>query len=229
MRLPFGLLVLLPALAPAAAARAQVGALQTDCRLGGERRDGSTQFVVTCAGRSRSPDGRFAIVQRAYRFRQPPVELQDGRGRTLARLRSLSDGMPLLVSWAPNSRRFFVNHHVGSFMDRVRLFEIVGRAALERRGLPRSAVRIATRRYPCLTRDWVYPEGVRWARDSRRIVLFTISSSYVCTELGPRRGSWHPLWMIGDVRSGRVEPGSIRVQRNDRPPQMPRGGPYSRL
>lgn len=222
----FGSLALL--LAPAAAG-AQVGALQTDCRLGGDRSDGSYQFVATCAGRSRSPDGRFAIVQRSYRDRQPPVALQDARGRTLARLRSLSDDMPFSVSWAPNSRWFFVNHHVGSFMDRLRLFEIVGRSAVERPALARSAVRIATRRYPCLPPQLVRPHGVRWARDSRRIVLFTVSASYACTEFGRRPGSWHPLWMIGDVRSGRLDPRSIRVQPEGQPLRMPRGGAYSGL
>jgi hypothetical protein len=226
MRLMFGLLALL--LLPALPADAQVGALQTDCGLGGEQGDGTYQFVATCAGRSRSPDGRFTIVQRSYRDRQPPIELRDARGRTLARLRSLSDDMPFSVSWAPNSRWLFVNHHVGSFMDTLQLFEIVGRAAVERPALVRSAVRIATRRYPCLPPAMVLPNGVRWARDSRRIVLFTISAPYACT-LFHRPGSWHSLWMIGDVRSGRVDARSIRVQLDNERSQSPRGGVYSRL
>lgn len=224
----FGLLIILLAAAPAA--NSQVGALQADCRLGGAKSDGSYQFVATCAGRSRSPGGRFAIVQRAYRERQPPIELQDARGRTLARLRGLSDDMPFLVMWAPNSRWFFVNHHVGSFMGRLRVFEIVGRSAVERPALPNSAIRIATRRYPCLRAGWVNPNGVRWARGSRRIVLFTVSATYACNpEFWARPGNWQSLWMIGDVRTGLVESRSIRVQPDDQPLRMPQGGPYSNL
>lgn len=226
MRSIFGLLIVLLPAAPAA--RSQVGALQTDCRLGGAQSDGSYQFVATCAGRSRSPDGRFAVVQRTYRDRQPPIELQDGRGRTLAKLRSLTDDMPFSIAWAPNSRWFFVNHHVGSFMDRLRVFEVVGRFAVERPALPNSAVRIATRRYPCLRPAWVKPNGVRWARDSRRIVLFTISATYACSpEFGARPGNWQSLWMIGDVRTGLVESGSIRVQPGNQPLRMPQDGVYS--
>jgi hypothetical protein len=217
-------------LATAPTASAQVGALQTDCRLGGRGADGSYQFVATCAGSAQSPDRRFAIVQRAYREIQPPIELQDALGRTLARLPSLADDMPFSVMWAPNSQWFFVNHHVGSFMDALRVFEIVGRSALERRALANSVVRIATRRYPCLPPNGVYPNGVRWSRDSRRIVLFTISAPYACSaEFRRRPGTWHSLWMIGDVRSGLVEPGSIRVQPDDQPLRMPHGGSYSNL
>jgi hypothetical protein len=211
----------------ASPAEAQVGALQTDCRLGGPQAPESYQFVVTCAGRSRSPDGRFAVVQRAYRERQPPIEFQDGRGRRLMLLHSLTDDMPFSVHWAPNSRWFFVNHHVGSFMHSLRLFQIVGRRAVERPALARSAVRIATRRYPCLRPDWVNPSGVRWSRDSRRILLVTISASYACSpEFGARPGSWQPLWMIGEVRSGRIVPGSIRVDRGNEGLRMPTDGPY---
>lgn len=215
-------------LCAAAPAGSQVGALQTDCRLGGAQDDGGYQFVATCVGRARSPDGRFVIVQRAYRERQPPIELQDARGRTLARLRGLSNDMPFSVMWAPNSRLFFVNHHVGSFMARLRVFEIAGRAAVERPALGNSAVRIAGRRYPCVPPGWFVPTGVRWARDSRRIVLVTISAAYAChPDFRARPGEWWPLWMIGDVRTGLVESRSIRVQADDQSLQMPRDGPYS--
>ncbi len=216
-------------IAAASAARAQVGALQTDCRLGGVQRDGSYQFVVTCAGRSRSPDGQFAIVQRAYRESQPSIEFQDSRGRVLARLRSLSDDMPFSVFWAPNSRWFFVNHHVGSFMDTLQIFEIVGRSVIERPALGKAAVRIATARYPCLPPDMVLPNGWRWTRNSQRIVIFTISRPDACSDFGRRPGSWHSLWMIGDVENGHVDRTSIRVQSDNGPLKMPKDGPYLRL
>lgn len=225
MRLRLGLLLLL--LVPMSGAKAQVGALQTDCKLGGKQNDGSYQFVATCAGLSRAPNGKFTVVQEPYRDTQPPIELRDSRGRTLAKLRSLSDDMPFSVSWAPNSRWFFVNHHVGSFMDVLQVFEIVGRSALERPALVKSAVRVATGRYPCLPPNMVLPNGARWTRDSRKIILVTISAPYACTEFGRRPGSWHSLWMIGEAASGRIAPGSVRVQPDDKPLRMPREAAYS--
>lgn len=209
MRLLIALLLLTPL--PAVA---QVGALQTDCALGGDQASGF-QFVATCAGRAPSPDGRLAIVQRAYDETQPPIELQDGDGKTLATLPSLSDDMPFSVHWAPDSRWFFVNHHVGSFMDVLQIFEIKGETAIERPALVDAAAALAARRYPCLPAEAVLPNGARWTRDGRSVVLVTISRSDACSEssLGP--GEWHPLWMIGDARTGRIDPASVRVAQGD--------------
>ena len=222
------ILILLPlCLAAARPVRAQVGAFQTDCSLGGKQDDGRYQFVATCPGRSESPDGHFSVVQRSYSDKQPLIELQDARGRTLTRLHTLSDDMPFSVSWAPNSRWFFVNHHVGSFMDVLQVFEIVGRSAVERPALVKSAVHVATSRYPCLPRAMVLPNGARWTRDGKGIVLVTISRPDACTDFGKSSGSWHSLWMVADVSSGRIDPRSIRVQLDDAPLQIPRGGVYS--
>jgi hypothetical protein len=74
----------------------------------------------------------------------------------------------------------------------------------------------------------VLPNGVHWMRDSRSIVLFTISAPYACTEFGRRPGTWHSLWMIGDVRSGLIERRSIRVELGEGELQAPRDGPYAR-
>lgn len=208
-------------------AHAQVGALQTDCKLGGQGKAGY-QFVATCPGRARSPDGRFAVVQRAYRDRQPPIELRDAKGRLVATLPSLSDDMPFTVHWAPNSRWFFVNHHVGSFMDVLRIFEIADGKPIERPALVRAAVRIASRRYPCLRPDMILPSGTRWARGGSAIVLVTISRADACSaEYTRRPGSWQPLWMIGDVRTAKVDARSIQVDRGNTGLREPRGGLYS--
>ncbi|MDF7775048.1 hypothetical protein P1X14_07310 [Sphingomonas sp. AOB5] len=216
-------------LLPVPAAQAQViGAFQTDCRLGGEQTEGSYQFVVECPGKAWSPDRRFAVVQRPYRQKQPVVELQDARGRTLTRFPTLTDEMPFTVHWAPNSRRFFVNHYVGSSMSVLRVFEIVGQRAVERRALPDAAVRIATRRYPCLPPHQVLPNGARWTRDSQRIVLVTISRPDACGDFYQPRGDWQSLWMIGDMATGRIDPASIRVDRGNTGLTMPRDGAYSR-
>lgn len=137
--------------------------------------------------------------------------------------------MPFEAFWAPNSQWFFVNHHIGSFMDRLQVFQIVGHAVVERFALPKAAARVAAKRYPCLYRSMVNPNGVRWANDSRRIVIFTISRTDACTDFARRPGNWHPLWMIGDVQSGQIEPASIRVQSDDKPFTMPLQGPYSKF
>lgn len=213
----------------ASAAKAQVGALQTDCRLGGPQPNGSYQFVATCAGRSVSPDGRFAVIQRAYQDNQPTIELQDSQGRVVSRLRTLSDDMPFSVFWAPNSRWFFVNHHVGSFMDTLQVFQIVGGVAVERKTLSKVAASIAATRYPCLYARMVNPNGFKWSRDSQRIVMVTVSRTDACTDFARRPGDWHSLWMIGDVKTGQIERKSIRVQPDDRPFKMPDRGSYSRL
>jgi hypothetical protein len=208
-------------------AKAQVGALQTDCNLGGKQ-GGSYQFVATCAGQSISPDGQFAVVQRAYTDDQPPIEFQTPQGLTLGKMPSLSDDMPFSVSWAPNSKWFYVNHHVGSFMDVLQVFEVVGHTAVERPALVKAAVKIATNRYPCLPPKMVLPNGARWTSDGRQIVLVTISRPNACSpDFSKHPGEWHSLWMIGDARSGAIDPASIRVQPNDKPFQAPSDGAYA--
>jgi len=224
MRLIGPLLLLVLA---AGTARATVGALQTDCGLGGQQADGSYQFVSGCEGRAVSPDGAFAIVLREYDG-SPPIVLQDGQGQTLAPIPELADGMPFRVSWAPDSRWLYVNHHVGSFMDTIRVFEVVDNSLVARTALVESVLRVATSRYPCLAPGMINPNGVRWMPDGHRIVVVTISRPDACSaDWTDTPGEWRPLWMIGDIRSGIVEPESIRVQPADAPFQMPTDGPYA--
>lgn len=202
-----------------------VGALQTDCGLGGQE-DGFYQFVPTCAGRAPSPDSRLAIIQHAYDDEQPAIELQDAAGKVLGRLPSLSDDMPFAVSWSPDSRRFMVNHHVGSFMDVLQVFQIVDDVAVERPAVVRAAVQTAKARYPCLRPGMILPNGARWTRDGRRVVMVTISRPNACGgDYGPV-GDWRPLWMIGDVASGAIDPASIRVATTEGPMKTPDDGPY---
>jgi hypothetical protein len=67
---------------------AQVGALEVDCKLGGGGGADGYQFVATCPGRAKSPDGRFAVVQRPYRDRQPPIwMIGDARSGRVERAR----------------------------------------------------------------------------------------------------------------------------------------------
>lgn len=210
-------------------ASAQVGALTTDCKAGGFNRQHTVyQFVATCPGRAPSPDGRLAVVQHAYRDRQPPIELQDARGKTLARLTTLSDDMPFAVLWSPDGRWLAVNHHAGSFMDELRLFEVVRQRIVERRTLVIAAKRQAVSRYRCLKPDAVLPSAMRWSKDSRHLVIVTISSPYACSE-NAKAGDWWPLWMIGDAVTGRVDTNSVRADKAEGALQEPRDPLYRRF
>lgn len=227
MRLCLALLLFCLARPPEA--KAQVGALETDCNRGGPQSNGSYQFVATCEGRSLSPDGQFAVVQRAYDDEQPPIELQTSQGLTLSTLPSLSDDMPFSVSWSPTSQWFYVNHHVGSFMDVLQVFEIVDRTAVERPELVAAAVKIATGRYPCLQAAAVLPAGARWTADGHEIVLVTVSRPDACSpDHSKHPGRWRSLWMMGDVRTGAINRTSIRVQPDDGPFQPPGDGVYAK-
>lgn len=222
---------LVPAGAPGNGKTPQVGALDTDCGHGGAG-DGDYQFVGTCAGRAVSPDRRFAVVQRAYRDKQPPIELQDARGRTLATLPSLSDDMPFVLFWAPDARRFFVNHYQGSGLDRLRLFELIGRRAIERPALMTAVARTMIALYPCLARPGkVDASGWRWSRDGRRIALVAYARPDAClVDVGRNRtrstGRWQSTWMIADATTKRIDRASIRVRKGGVGP-MPKDGPYA--
>lgn len=191
-------------------AASQATALDTDCRAVGPTAHAGYQFIVTCAGRARLPHGRLAVVQRSYEKNQPPIKLQDSRVRRLTSIPALGDDMPFQLFWSLDSRWFFANHHVGSFLDQLQVFEIVGRRPIDRPALFHAAARIATIRYPCLASTAVLPNGVRWSGD-RHVILVTASRPDACAATRSGALGWRPLWMIGDVRTGRVLPGSIRV------------------
>ena len=138
--------------AAASAAKAQVAALQTDCRLGGPQQNGSYQFVATCAGRSESPDGRFAVIQRAYQHHQPTIELQDGRGRVVSRLRSMvasltlaADGLVKSVTTSgdgPVDAIFMAIREAYPHTATLQLFQIVGGVRLNVRRCRKQRLRL---------------------------------------------------------------------------------------
>jgi hypothetical protein len=74
----------------------------------------------------------------------------------------------------------------------------------------------------------ILPNGARWTRASREIVLVMVSAPYACSpDFSRHPGKWHSLWMIGDVRSGRIDPASIRVQPDGKAFKVPSDGAYS--
>jgi hypothetical protein len=204
-------------------------ALRLDCSQGGRQADGGFQFLPPCEGRAASPDGAFAVA--IGRKGDGGVRLVDARGRLLDDIRSLDDAMPFVVFWAPNSRWFFANPYLGSGLERLRVFEIVNRSAIERSAVFAEATRVMVHHYPCLAiHARLVASGRRWSRDGRRIALVAYARPDAChVEVRPGlwrpAGNWESLWMIGDVPTGRIDPASVRVRKNAGP--FPKDGPYA--
>jgi hypothetical protein len=203
-----------------------VTALDDDCTHAGRLPDGGYQFVASCAATAPSLDGGLAVVQAAGE--RGDVTLRDGKGGLVDELPALSDDMPFTVYWSPAGRWFFANHYTGSGQDRLRLFEVVNGMAIERSDVFADAVRALVERYPCLARaSHIDASGWRWSRDGTRLLLIAYARPDACSpdpgERGPR-GDWQPMWMIGDIRTGRVDRSSARVRRHVAPP--PKDGAY---
>jgi len=206
-----------------APAASRVGALQTDCRLGGSLGKVGYQFVATCDGRASSPNKRYSIVQRVYQDKQPPIELQNERGQTVGKIPQLSDDMPFAIIWAPNSRWFVASHHVGSFMDRPEAYEIRNGHVISNDQFRRTGQRLAQRLFPCLPQsgaDWANGAVLGWSRDSRRIAWVFITRADMCSpDYGgrsvPEFKNWRPVWMISEIPSGRIISGSVHIDRSE--------------
>ena len=206
-------------------------ALDTDCSHGGANGAGY-QFIATCPGKAVSPDGKWAIVTSSGE--EGGARLESAGGKLEDELTALRDSMPFGVYWSPRSDWFFVNHYLGSGQDRLRVFEIVNRTAIERSSVFASATRVAVARYPCLAHHAsIVASGWRWSRDGRRIAMAVYARPDACHVEGPPRewhpiGEWEVLWMIGDVESGNIDLKSVRVRADGVGP-LPTDGPYARL
>ena len=209
------------------------GAFDRDCSHAGRGLDDrGYRFITSCAGRAVSSDGRWAVVR--GEGDQGSVTLRDAEDRLLDDIPNLNDAMPFILHWSPHGDWFFANHYQGSSLERLRVFEIVNRTAVERSGVYANAIRAAVDRYPCLGRSAsVFASGWQWSRDGRRIAMTVYARPNAClVERGEDNwvpdGEWHVLWMIGDVRTGRIDPASVRVRRNG-VGRMPNDGPYAEL
>jgi hypothetical protein len=208
---------------------AQVTALTEDCKAAGPQPLGGFQFIEGCALRARAPDGRHAIGQARAKGESGAISLTEN-GKPVDTIPALDDGMPFVLFWSPRSAWFFANHYLGSGLDRLRVFELVNHAVVERSNLMAAATRAMVARYPCLRRHaTVVASGWRWSRDGRRIVLVAYARPDACYVEGRRnQARWEPLWMIGDPATGRIDPASLRVRKNGIG-AMPKDGPYAKL
>jgi hypothetical protein len=160
------------------------------------------------------------------------VSLVDAQGQFLDDLPQLMDGMPFVLFWSPRSDWFFVNHYQGSTMEELRLFHVVNRQVIEHSALFSEATQVSVERNPCLRRTGtVQASGWRWSRDGRRIALVAYAHPAACIPPGANRPgrpdeAVESLWMIGDARSGRIDPASVRVRR-DGVGKLPTDGPYA--
>ena len=207
------------------------GALDADCShvadgLGGP----GYQFIATCPGKSIAPNGKWAVTKEGGE--SGAVTLAEAQGQELDEIPNLTNDMPFVVMWSPRSNWFLANHYLGSGLDRLRIFEIVNRSAIERSDVFADATRQIVRRYPCLGRTaTVDASGWKWSRDGRRIAMTVYSRPDACWVDDPNGqghvdGDWEVLWMIGDVETGKIDPASIRVRKNGTGP-FPTTGPYA--
>lgn len=182
-----------------------------------------------CPARAASPDTRLAVVRNAGEY--SPVLLIDARNAILDEIPMSAQNMPFTLFWSPRPGWFFVNEYQGSGQERLRAFEIVNRSVVERSAIYAEAVRTMVARYPCLAdHGHVAASGWRWSRDGRRIVLTAYARPDACAGApGVADGEvgWEPLWMIGDVETGRIDPTSVRV--HDGGEAIPDDGPYAGL
>jgi hypothetical protein len=204
--------------------------LAVDCgSVGREPGLSAYTFQPPCAGRSIAPNGRWGIEMIA---RTGAVRLAGADGLTIDDIPNLQDGMPFVLEWSPRSDWFLANHALGRGEERLRLFQLVNRSVVERSALFAEASREMVRRFPCLGREGdVRASGRRWSADGRRVALVAYAPSDACLV---RRGAgdfavegdWQPLWMIGEVESGRIDPESIRA-RPGGIGDVPSDGPYA--
>jgi hypothetical protein len=214
-----------------------VTALDDDCTHGGLLPSRGTQFVGGCAGIAWSPDGRYAVRQdkRIGKDAEGATVLLVGRrNEPWDDISALRDDMPFVVKWSPNARWFYVNHYLGSSQDRLRLFEVVNHSAVEQSGIYADAIRAMVARYPCLARHaTVVASAWRWSHDGNKLLLVAYTRPDACSaepgeRIVGRPGDWEPLWMIGDVRTGRIDRASIRMRSKDTGPP-PKDGPYAQF
>lgn len=183
---------------------------------------GGYRFLTGCSGQAPSFDARFYVVKNAGRNTGVGL-VRGGSGQSLDDLGTLDDGRAFSIFWSPVNHRFFANQQLNPGFDRFRLFEVRGDRLVESRVLGEAAAQILLARRACLAPADIAVSGIRWGADGRRAALLVHARREACGGTGNAR----PLWMIGDVVTGRIERGSLRP-RSGRAP-LPQDGPYATL
>jgi hypothetical protein len=201
-----------------------------DCdAVGREPGASAYRFQPPCSGRSIAPNGRWGVEVIA---RTGAVRLAGPDGLTIDQIPNLADGMPFVLEWSPRSDWFLVNNALGDGEERLRVFQVVNRSVVERSALFAEASREMVSRFPCLGRSGeVRVSGRRWSADGSRIALVAYAPADSCLV---RRGAgdfavegeWKPLWMIGEVGTGRIDPASVRAGAGGIS-DLPSDGPYA--
>lgn len=192
---------------------------RTGCRSASEAPHGGYRFLPQCAGQAGSADGALFVVKNAG-HRAGVGLVRGGSGESLADLETLDDGRAFTLFWSPRGHRFFANQSRADERERFRLFEVRGVEPVEQPALEQAALAAFAMHYPRVARPYIAVSGVRWAPDSRRIVLLAYARP-------GSAGSWRPLWLIGDADRGTIDPASIRARAGRDP--LPSDGPYAGL
>lgn len=182
---------------------------------------GGYRFLPRCHGQAPSFDRRYYVVKNAGLGTGVGLA-RGGSGESLSDLATLDTGRPFVLFWSPVDHRFFANQRHGE-TEAFRLFTAQAGDASEDPRLDQAARRALLARRPCLSADDVAVSGIRWSADGRRIALLVYARIEACGGLG----NWRPLWMIGDSRTGAIEPASIRTRHGRAP--LPADGPYATL
>lgn len=214
------------------------GALDGDCANSGANPDGSVQFILTCPQSSRSPDGRWALVQTPATGGEQEiydVRIEDASGRVIGSIPALNDHMPFVLRWSPRRDWFLINHWLGSGLEQPRVFQVTPSGVIEHRRHLDAGLAQAHRISPCLPVDKMKASGsgVRWSRDGRQLAWVYATRPDMCVFYGDMTGSippdkqWKPFLMISDVESGAIVDGSVRLLPDDGKWDFPTDGPYT--
>lgn len=208
----------------AASAGARYPAPGDPSQCGGEQQTGrgGYRFTSLCRGQAPSFDRHYYVVKNAGLGTGVGV-VRGGSGESIADLGLLDTGAPFTLFWSPTEYRFFANQRPQGDRERFHLFEMRRDRVVESHALDDAAREVLRTRRPCLTDDDVAVSGLRWSRDGGRIALLVYARREGCGGTG----NWQLLWMIGDSRTGRIDPQSIRLRRGRVP--LPADGPYARL
>lgn len=176
---------------------------------------GAYVFASDCGGYAPSPDGRLVIVKNGTSGSGVGL-VRAASGASLDDLGMLDDGRGFAVFWSARPYWFFANQGKG----RLRVFQLVNGALVQRPAAPEVAAQAFRERAPCLAAQDVAMVGAGWSGDGTRLAMLVQPGGARC---GEERVAG--LWLIADPVTGAIEPESIREHRAG--DGFPSDGPYA--